>query len=124
MGNQQNVANFKHFETVQSEGVVVLRLKSGDLIARLITDELQEEMVAFADLHAPEKLVIDFDGIRRCSTATINALLRTQKQVKNNRGDVRLCGMSPSIREAFRVLNLDGGVFDIRENVEQAIASF
>lgn len=118
------MANFKHFDTVESEGVVVLRLKSGDLIDRLITDELQEEMVAFADMHAPEKLVIDFDGIRRCSTATINALLRTQKHVKNNGGAVRLCGMSPSIREAFRVLNLDGGVFDIRENVEQAIASF
>ena len=39
-------------------------------------------------------------------------------------GELKLCGMSEPVRDAFGMLNLDGTVFEIHDRETDALAAF
>lgn len=117
------MSNFRHFEIQQVGDISVLALRDPKLFDSLIVSELQDELFAFADDTKPSKVVINFANVSNCSTAVINSLLRLKKKLLPAGGKLRLCGMRETIREAYRMLNLDGTVFDIRA-VDDALTNF
>ena len=105
--------SFKHFSVEQRDRVTVLHLTDMDLLDRLITNELQDELLKFIEANNPPCLIISFKEVRRCSTEIINALLRSRKRVGEYKGKTKLCNMRDEIRDVFKMLNLEGSVFDI-----------
>lgn len=115
---------FRHFEVEPVENVVIVKLTSFELLDRLVTNELQDELVQFLEVQQPPRVVISFVQVRRCSTETINALLRGRKRVVGYGGQMSLCDMQAKIREVFRLLNLEGTVFQIHDTVADALNAF
>jgi anti-anti-sigma regulatory factor len=74
--------------------------------------------------NSPTQLLVDFSQVEYCSTAIISALLRARKTIVAEGGQVRFWGMRENVREAFRMLNLDGSIFDIHETSGSALAAF
>ena len=81
-------------------------------------------MLAVIQQEQPKKLLINFDGVTHCSTAVINGLLRAKKRVVSEGGQIKLCGMVKPVREAYKMLNLDGTVFEIHDDRGGAIGAF
>ena len=115
---------YKLFEVSHQGSVTVLKLISHDLMDHLLSNELQTAVVAFVEQDRPQNLLVDFNDMRRFSSETINALLRARKRLAAYQGEMKLCGMRPEIRDVFRVMRLDGTVFEIYDTVEQALAAF
>ena len=118
------MADFQHFSRQLVDDVVVLQVLAPRLSDSLTVTEFQDELLEMIDTDHPQKLVVSFKGVLQCSTAIINGLLRAKKQLLVGDGSLRLCGMIEVIREAYRMLNLDGTTFDIDDTLEESLAAF
>jgi anti-anti-sigma regulatory factor len=116
--------SYQHF-TVEREGeITVIKLTDLELLDQLVTHEMQDELVRFVDEEKPKWLIVSFDRVRRCSTEIINSMLRSRKRVAALEGDIRLCSMRSTIRDVFRMLNLEGNVFEIFDTLDEAKQGF
>jgi anti-anti-sigma regulatory factor len=115
---------FEHFKTRQEGGVAVLQLLDPRLFDTLMVSELQDELVAYLEKEKPAKVLVDFDSVTHCSTAVINGLLRAKKRLMEWGGELKFCNMDDTIREAYRLLNLDGTVFHIYDSKSDAMSDF
>lgn len=116
------MAEFKHFTLDESSGVLVVRLTDARLSDTLLISDVEDELLELLEERRPAKLLVDFEGVTHSSTAVINGLLRAKKRLLSCGGQLALCDMRPTIREAYRILNLDGAVFTIYDTRRQALA--
>jgi anti-anti-sigma regulatory factor len=119
-GGRFTMTKYQHFNVEQDKGVTVATLTDPELLDRLLTNELQDELIKFVEAEKPSQLIISFQEVRRCSTEIINALLRSRKRMSAHDGKLQLCQMRDEIREVFRLLNLEGTVFNIYKTVSDA----
>lgn len=118
------MSKHKHFEVQRAGDVCVVHLIDPKLFDTLIVTELQDDLMELIDTEQPGKLVVNFASVTHCSTAVINSLLRAKKKLLSMDGTLKLSGMSSSIREAYKMLNLDGTVFQIYDKPSDAIEAF
>ncbi len=72
----------------------------------------------------PAQLVVSLRDVARFSSEAINVFLRLKKVLAAEQTAFSLCEMQPHIREAFKALNLDGGMFEIHDGIQDALNSF
>jgi len=99
----------------------IVAVSDVELLDRLYSNGLQEELVHFIEAEKPTKVSIDFSLLQRANTEMINAMLTARHRIEDLEGDINLCRMRPEIREIFSLLNLDGSVFQIFDTLEEAI---
>jgi anti-anti-sigma regulatory factor len=112
---------YRRFKIDEERGVTIAQLRDRDLFDPLIVAALEDELLDFLDKQQPTKFLIDFEFVRHCSTAFINGLLRAKKRLLPRGGRLGLCTMIDPVREAYRMLNLDGTVFMIYEDRERGV---
>ncbi len=118
------MAESQYFSVQMVADVAVLQVLAPKLSDSLTVSEFQDELMAMIETDLPKKLVVSFKGVQHCSTAIINGLLRAKKQLVVDNARLRLCGMTSMMREAYRMLNLDGTVFDIDDTLDESLAAF
>ena len=69
------------------------------------------------------KLLMDFSHISFMSSAMIGQILKLHKYCKRDTIKLKLCGISPSIMEVFRLTGLTK-ILDIHPNRAEALAVF
>jgi anti-anti-sigma regulatory factor len=116
--------DYRRFTVDQRGDVTVVRVVDPRLFDTMIVTEFEDDLLDLVDMHLPQNVLIDFGAVTHCSTAVINGLLRAKKRLVARKGQLALCGMTDSIREAYRTLNLDGTVFAIYDNESEALAAF
>jgi anti-anti-sigma regulatory factor len=114
----------KRFEVHVEGDVTVVRLKDPALYEMILISELHDELLQYVEQYQPRKLLVDFSAVNQCSSAVINSMLLTRKRMMGYDAVVRLCSMHPQVREAFRVLRLEGTLFQIYDSLPQALESF
>ncbi len=112
------MGEYKHFDVEQRDHLTLLTLSDPRLSETLLISELHDELLEFVETRQPKDMVIDFGQVTFCSTAVINGILRTKKRLVARDGRLWLAAMRPPVREAFRLLNLDGTVFDIIDSAD------
>ncbi len=118
------MADFHHLSVQSVDGVTVVQVLTPKLSDSLTVSEFQDELLEVIESELPTKVVISFKGVLHCSTAIINGLLRAKKRLLAHEGSLRLCGMDEVVRDAYRMLHLDGTVFDIDDKLEESLAAF
>jgi anti-anti-sigma regulatory factor len=118
--------NYRYFDVEQRGKVTQICLAATDFFDTSCYAELRDELVALVERERPHRLLVDLSLLRYCSTAVMGALVDTGKRLAALPvpGRMKLCGLHPVVREAFRRLRLDGRVFDIHETAEEAVAAF
>jgi serine/threonine protein kinase len=122
-GDDQLSDQFQQFDvqTIESNHVVHLHdesVSTTDSIART-----KDELRSLIGEESPEKMILNFASVRHCSSEAISMLIQLKTELMPYGTTLYLCGMRDSIREVFRVLNLDGKVFQIRDTVQVALHS-
>jgi len=117
------IREFAHFRIERKADVIIVTPTVFDFIDQTSNFESKGELVEFAQREKPLKVVVDFQNIQRFSTEFIGTLLSFKKQIGAG-GKIKLCSLQPVQRDIFRVLNLDGTVFEILEDVDEAVRSF
>ncbi len=118
------MSDYKHFRVEDVDGTTVLYLASAEYSDRLVINELQDEMVEFVQDAMPTRLLISFGPVIRMSSETIGALIRVRDWIVGNDNHLKLCDMHTSIRQIFKIMNLDGRMFEIHESMPQALEAF
>jgi len=113
-----------YFRVERRGDVTVVTPTVSDLFGLAINSELRKELLRFVQGEKPEKVVVDFHNVQRFLTDWISTLLSLKKRLVVSVGQVKLCSMQPMHREIFRLCNLDGTVFQILEDVNEAVQSF
>ncbi len=125
IGSFQTVPDrHRHFKLQMHRDVFVLHLLDMTLRRTLVVSELSDELEQLHDEEHPKKVLINFGGVRSCSTEVINALLRFRTRLLADDGQVRLCGVNDDIAREFEMLQLDDSVLPIFDSASRALASF
>jgi anti-anti-sigma factor len=69
------------------------------------------------------KLLVDFQGIRQLSSEAIGNLIILNRNLRNRRGIVKLCGLEPELWNLFLNARLNR-VFEIYDTQANALHSF
>lgn len=120
------MTTYRHFDWERLGDVLVVRLVDIRLADTMAVNELQDELQLLLEREPTKKLLVNFNRVSQCSTSVINGLLRAKKRLLAGGagGQVKLCELHPLIREAYKLLNLDGTVFHIHDTEAEALAGF
>jgi anti-sigma B factor antagonist len=69
--------------------------------------EFGNEVLGFIQRHPGLNLLLNFENVDYLSSAVLTELLRINKAITDTNGRLRLCAVSPVIREVFEITNLD-----------------
>jgi len=110
--------------TVTREGdVIVAELVDKKILDELAITQIQEQLSAVLAPTAAPKLVMDFSRVAHMSSSALGMLITLHKRVREKKGELRLCGISPSIYEVFVITRLNE-IFRIVQTRQQALADF
>ena len=116
-------SQLEHFRIEQQGDVIIVTPTVFDFLDQVTNFEAKRELIRFAQNEKPHKAVVDFHNVQRFSTEFIGTLLSFKRQMGEG-ARISLCSMQPVHRDIFRVLNLDGTVFQIFDDVTHAVESF
>ena len=116
-------SDYEHLVVRTEQDVLIIQLIDPKLFDTTTVTALQDELLRVVDTERPNKAIVDFSRVVHCSTAVINGLLRVKKRLQAKGGELLLCGMTAGIRDAYRMLNLDGTVFKIYDTLQDAASA-
>lgn len=97
------------------------------LVARLAGDltivnapELRVAIGQLIDDHRPQKLVLNFSGVRYIDSGALGVLIESRKAMTRIGGLVYLTALGAEVRGLIEIMKLDA-VFEIAEDDDQAL---
>ncbi|MEO8493687.1 MAG: STAS domain-containing protein [Planctomycetota bacterium] len=116
--------DYEHLVVRVQDNTLIIQLIDPKLFDSTTVTELQDELLLVVNTARLKRAIVDFSRVVHCSTAVINGLLRAKKRIQANGGKLKLCGMTVGIRDAYKMLNLDGTVFQIHDTLVNAMDAF
>jgi anti-anti-sigma factor len=104
-------------------GITVLHLAESCLDL-LTVARLERDLKAFARMHRPIRLVVNFDRVVFFSARAIGVLIQLANDVRGFGGDIKLCSMSKFTREVFCICKLIPKVFQLHNSMGEALRAF
>jgi anti-sigma B factor antagonist len=68
----------------------------------------------------PQKIVVDFSGLKFFSSQVLGLLVEAWKRLKEYEGSVVISGINPDLSRVFKITNLDS-LFDFYPDKESAV---
>ncbi|MBX7057463.1 MAG: STAS domain-containing protein [Leptospirales bacterium] len=84
--------------------------------------KLESELIALLK-GGSRRILLDCKQLAYVSSSGIGAIMSAGQQVRDLRGDLKLCGLQPAIRRLLQYLGLDG-IYDQYATLEEGIANF
>ena len=69
------------------------------------------------------KMILDFSKVSHLSSAVIGKIIALYKKLSAEKGQIKLCGLNPVIREVFKVTQIDK-MIEIHTDMATALKSF
>ena len=107
--------------TVEKIGEITLLTPAGERLDAIVAKEFKNHVAAVLD--PASKVVIDMSRLRFVDSTGLGAIISFLKQSKEAGGDLKLCGISPSIRKLIELVRVDK-IVEIFETKEEAVRSF
>lgn len=98
------VNSLVHFEL--RDDIHVGTLQSSKVVNPLNINAFSNDVLAYVQRHPRLVLILNFEFVDYLSSSVISELLRIRKAVESVEGELRLCGISPMIKEVFEITNL------------------
>ena len=91
-------------------------LQTADIIA------LENSILPVIEGKEAIKVILDFSNVQFLSSSVLGLLIRISKKIYEQNGQLMLCDINPKILSIFKITRLNE-VFDIRDNLREAISS-
>lgn len=105
------------------EGVTIVHFADETLMSELVIQQVEEQLQALADQVGGGKVLLNFRDVHYMSSAVLAVLLKLSRRVSQSGGRLKLCGLVPGLKEAFRASQLDR-TFEIYEDESAALDAF
>ena len=108
--------------TVNKEGVLIILLPANRILTEVEADRIGERLANLAHSEG-NKVLIDLSNVQQMSSAMIGKLLALSKECDDHNITLRLCGMEPHLKEAFKATGLHK-LMKIHDTRDHAMAAF
>lgn len=109
--------------THQMRDVTVINLDESSIVDGQQVEELGAALTKLIDARACKKVVIDFTKVKFLSSSALGVLIKLQKQAREIKGTIVLCGLKKELFQVFKITSLDK-LFTFYDTEEQALAAF
>ena len=92
---------------IQIGRITVATIRASSVLSALNVVEFGNEVLAHVRERKGINLLLNFEHVDYLSSAVLTELLRVNRAIQEADGRLRLCGISPTIREIFEITNLD-----------------
>jgi anti-sigma B factor antagonist len=119
-----NASDQEHLQVTMHDEIAVVDFINTEFafeedVVRAVGDELYR----LVDDHKLTRLLLNFRNVRYISTAMLGRLIGLNKKIERAKGQLKLCGLGPVLKDIFHISRLDR-VFDLFEDVPGALAKF
>ena len=106
----------RHFslEVGKNGDGIVARLGKHRVLDELTANTISDELLGVADRPDCHRLLLDFSGVARLSSAMLAKLLKLRRKMESKGEKLRLCGLDSQLRSVFVTTRLDR-LFDITD---------
>ncbi len=113
-----------HLTIADKQDVVVVSFTDAKILDETVIRQIGAEFSKLTlEASSERKLLLNFDRVAFMSSAMLGQIMRLAKQTKNDKIDLKLCEISPTIMEVFKLTKLDK-MLDIRKTESDALAAF
>lgn len=114
----------RYVTIAEHQDIVIASIEAEKVLdAEVIRVIGQELMTLPLEAAAERKLLLTLRRVQFMSSSMIGAIMRLAKQCKADRIDLKLCEISPTILDVFKITKLDK-LLDIRGSVTDAVKAF
>ncbi len=117
------MADETHIKVADSNGVRVIEFCDRKILDELSISELGSELKSAVDDQPGARTLLNFRNVEHLSSAALGMLITLDKQIKDQKGILKLSNINPQIYEVFKITRLNK-LFDIHDSAEKALASF
>lgn len=108
------------FSVEKADGVAIVIVPAEELDAAN-TAEFKQDLAPVLDANA--KVVLDLARVRFIDSSGLGAFLSCLRKLNEKRGDLKLCGLTSQVREAFGLVRMHR-ILDIYNTCEEAVRAF
>jgi anti-anti-sigma factor len=103
--------------------VLVVSFTEAKILDETRIQQIGTELMEATKRAVGGKLLLDFQGVQFMSSAMIGKLILMNKKCKADNLNLKLCNISASVMEVFRIMRLNK-VLSIHDNQEKGLAAF
>jgi anti-sigma B factor antagonist len=104
-------------------GVTIVSFSSPYLQSESVIERVGAELAELAGEQGHTKMLVSLGGVRFVSSSMLAQLVKLQKVLTKSKGRLRVCSLTPQLREVLRVSQLDK-MLDVHDTEEAALAKF
>jgi len=114
----------KHLQMKDVNGVAVIDfVDSGLMYEATLIQEIGEELHSLLIDHGRGRILLDFTHVRYLSSSMLGKLARLARDVESARGQLKITGLGPVLRDTFRIGHLEP-LFEIFDDKAAALKAF
>lgn len=119
-----SAAELKHLRLRDADGVAVVGFVDSELMyaTDLVLDIGSELKSVLKDL-GRNLILLEFDDVQYVSSTMLAQLAHLEREVRNAKGQLKICGLGPILKDTFRIGRFDF-IFDIHPDEASALKSF
>jgi anti-sigma B factor antagonist len=106
-----------------SEEILTIYLTDVKILDQVGIENIYKEVIGALEKTVQPNVVIDFRFVKFMSSAALGMLIRVNKKCKEFKAILKLCNISPDIRQVFDITGLNK-VFSIHATAEEAREAF
>jgi anti-sigma B factor antagonist len=106
---------------VEKVGDVAVVLVRGDYLDASVTERFRGDMAPI--IEANPRIVLDLSPLEFLDSAGLGALLSCLRRLCAADGDLKLCGLTPAVRDVFEMSRMHR-IFDIFDTRDEALQAF
>jgi len=109
---------------ITKEGqVYVVEFEDRKILDELAITQIGEQLSELVASEPGIRLLLNFKNVEHLSSAALGMLITLEKQVKEERGRLKLSNIRPQIFEVFKITRLNR-LFEIHDTAEAALQAF
>lgn len=85
-------------------------------------DAVHEQLRQWVDATSGPRLVMDFGALRYVGSSFLGMMMAVAMQITRKEGQMRICRMSPEIRDLFALTKMER-IVPVADTLEDAVAS-
>lgn len=105
------------------DGILTIQFTDPRILDEAQLEKAAQEVLAKLDKSTEEKIILDFAPVQFMSSSMLGKLVMIHKKCKEFKVKLKLSGISPEIREVFKISRLDK-LFDIESDEATARKKF
>ncbi len=109
-----------HLIVQKMQDITLIELMDKKILDESCIGPLTDELTKLVEQDKFPRMVLDFVNVAHMSSSALSMLISLHKRVREKKGGLRLCNITPTIFEVFKITRLSE-VFGISHSREDAI---